>query len=84
MAYEEYVCVCGARSDLGDITDHVVSKLRDPDDSGEHRILGDLPEDERITAAREAEAKRESVREKIQTVLGISAEELADALRGLG
>ena len=83
MASDMYSCLCGAVSDYGDIVDHVVSKLNDPDDQIEHGVVG-TPEDQTIVDARESGVRRDEVREKIYEILGITAEELADALRGLG
>ena len=84
MAYEQYQCTCGALSDLGDLTDHVVSKLGDPDDLLDHSIIGEIPESPLIVAARERKERRAWVRTQVQTVLGVSADELAEALRGPG
>ena len=84
MAYEQYQCTCGAMSDLNDITDHVVAKLSDPDDVIDHAIVGELPESDVITAARARKARRAWVRDQVQTVLGMSTAELAEALRGPG
>ncbi len=84
MAYEQYQCTCGAISDLGDITDHVVSKLNDPDEVIDHKIVGELPETVEIIAARDKKARRVWVRQQVQDVLGMTTQELSEALRGPG
>lgn len=84
MAYEQYQCTCGAISDLGDITDHVVSKLNDPDEVIDHKIVGELPETAEIIAARDKKARRVWVRQQVQDVLGMTTQELSEALRGPG
>lgn len=80
---DEYSCLCGARSDLGDITDHIVGRLNALDDTGEHRILG-LDDPPRVAAARAAMQRRAEVRERIRTVLGVEPAELLTAIQGDG
>lgn len=80
----DYECVCGAASDLGDITDHAVSKLNDPDDTLDHEIIGLDPQPPRLVAARAAKTRRDEVRARILELLDCTAAELVAAARGLG
>lgn len=71
-------CSCGAHGDLGELTEHVISKLGDPDDKNEHVLNCEDPEqvaDERVRLARLAE-----VRERLAEIAGVTVEELRDAL----
>lgn len=80
---DDYSCLCGARSDLGDLTDHVVARLNAVDETGDHRILG-LDDPPRVAAARAAMERRSAVRQRIREVLGVEPEELLSAIQGDG
>lgn len=77
----QYDCTCGARSDIGDIQDHVITKLNDPDDNGEHSIIG-VEDTDAIAAARARLQRRTEIQRKMLETFGADKmTEILDALR---
>lgn len=71
-------CVCGASGDQGELVEHCVSRLSDPDDNRTH---GWPDESEQVTRARAVLSRRLETRQQVADQLGVSVAELREALR---
>jgi len=72
------VCRCGARGDEGELVEHALSALSNPEDEREHGWAGEPQEVKDARAARQA---RETTRRKLAQVVGVTVDELRKALR---
>ena len=73
-------CSCGASGDIGELTEHVLSKMNGGASADEHQIL-DAPEPQPIIDEREKAARRDEILVKLATLLEATPEEVRDVLR---
>lgn len=66
-------CICNARGDEGEMVEHVISHLTDPDDSHTHGLAN---EPEQVTAVRNQAAERTEYRRKLAEAAGLTLEQL--------
>jgi hypothetical protein len=71
-------CRCGATGDVGELLEHAISALANPEDQ---RVHGWDGETQHITQVRAARDHREATRRRIADQLGVSVAELREALR---
>lgn len=73
-------CVCGASGDVGELTEHVMTKLSAGEPADSHVIL-EVPEPQPIVDERERAQRREEILGKLAELAEATPEELRDALR---
>lgn len=78
---ETITCACGAASDLGDITQHVVTALGDATDTRDHTLS--IPDPPQVAEVRAERVRLDGLRDQIETTTGMPATDLAAAIRGL-
>lgn len=73
-------CTCGAKGDVGELTEHIVAKLGLGEDSDDHRIVGE-PDPVPVVDERERAERRQAVLDKLAEVTQFTPEEIREALR---
>ena len=73
-------CICGAKGDVGELTEHIVSKLGLGEGSDQHAIVGE-PDPEPVADERERAERRQAVLDKLAEVTEFTVDEIRDALR---
>jgi hypothetical protein len=71
-------CRCGATGDAGELLEHAISALANPED---RRVHGWDGEAERVAQARASRRRAEQVRQALADAAGVSVAELREALR---
>lgn len=75
-----YHCSCGAAGDLGELTEHILSKFEAVEDTQDHTLVDVEQESNTILEARAAWQRRAEIQLKLSELLGAPIGEIRDAL----
>lgn len=78
---EPITCACGAGGDIGELTEHAVMALAEPTDTRDHTLS--VPDPPRVAEVRAERVRLDGLRAQIETTTGVTAADLAAAIRGL-